>query len=99
MRQIFVDTSAWCAIEDKSDANHEASLAFKDEIAGACELVTTDYVLDETYTLLLLNIDVEVPNHHDAAISPDAVFAPTELARCHVALHDVDAVLLVEGDP
>ena len=29
---------------------------------------------------------------------PDAFLAPAELAGLHVALHDVDAVLLVEGD-
>jgi len=56
VRRIFVDTSAWCAIEDRSDANHASSLQFKDEVAGVCHLVTTDYVLDETYTLLLMNI-------------------------------------------
>lgn len=59
MRRIFVDTSAWCAIEDGGDPHHAASLQFKDEIAGACGLVTTDYVLDETYTLLLLNLGHE----------------------------------------
>jgi hypothetical protein len=57
--RIFVDTSAWCAIEDGGDPHHEASLQFKDEIAGTCRLVTTDYVLDETYTLLLLNLGHE----------------------------------------
>ena len=56
MKHIFVDTSAWCAIEDKDDIHHDEALKFKDEIAGTCVLVTTNYVLDETYTLLLLNI-------------------------------------------
>jgi len=59
VRRIFVDTSAWCAIEDRNDTHHEACLKFKDEMAGVCELVTTDYVLDETYTLLLMNIGYE----------------------------------------
>ncbi len=59
MTRIFVDTSAWAAIEDRHDSNHGVSLLFKDEIAGRCALVTTDYVLDETYTLLLLNIGYE----------------------------------------
>jgi len=56
VNHIFVDTSAWCAIEDKDDIHHEEALAFKDVIAGRCVLVTTNYVLDETYTLLLLNM-------------------------------------------
>ncbi|MBM3235896.1 type II toxin-antitoxin system VapC family toxin [Candidatus Poribacteria bacterium] len=56
MNEIFVDTSAWDAIEDANDANHEIALLFKEEIAEKYRLVTTCYVLDETYTLLLLNI-------------------------------------------
>ena len=56
MKEIFVNTSAWDAIEDVSDANHDIALLFKEEIAGKYLLVTTSYVLDETYTLLLLNI-------------------------------------------
>lgn len=56
MKEIFVDTSAWDAIEDAGDANHEIALLFKEEIVGKYRLVTSSYVLDETYTLLLLNI-------------------------------------------
>ena len=48
--------------------------------------------------LLLLNIDVEVADHDDAAVSADLILAAAELARRHVALHDVHAVLLIEGD-
>lgn len=56
MRQIFVDTSAWDATADSNDPNHEVALLFKDEIAGQCQLVVTNYILDELYTLLLMNI-------------------------------------------
>ena len=48
--------------------------------------------------LLVLDVDVEVADHDDAAVGADALRAAAELARLHVALHDVDAVLLVEGD-
>ena len=34
----------------------------------------------------------------DAAVGADRLLPAAELARLHVALHDVDAVLLVEGD-
>jgi predicted nucleic acid-binding protein len=54
---IFVDTSAWVALEDKTDANHESALNFKEILLSSkSRLVTTNYVLDETYTLLLLDI-------------------------------------------
>jgi len=56
MKQIFVDTSAWDAIADGGDPNHEVALLFRDEIAGQCRLVVTNYILDELYTLLLMNI-------------------------------------------
>jgi predicted nucleic acid-binding protein len=56
MRQIFVDTSAWDAIADGRDPNHEVALLFRDEIAGQCRLAVTNYILDELYTLLLMNV-------------------------------------------
>lgn len=56
MRQIFVDTSAWDAIADSGDPNHDVALLFRDEIAGQCKLVVTNYILDELYTLLLVNV-------------------------------------------
>ena len=56
MRQVFVDTSAWAALADQADSNHEVALLFQDEIAGQCQFLATDYVLDELYTLLLKNI-------------------------------------------
>ena len=48
--------------------------------------------------LLVLHVHVEVADHDDAAVGPDALLAPAEFAGLHVALHDVHAVLLVEGD-
>jgi predicted nucleic acid-binding protein len=51
---IFVDTSAWYAVEVEDDLNHEAARKFLSEIACGKHgvSVTTDYVLDETLTLL-----------------------------------------------
>ena len=52
-----------------------------------------------TDLLLLLDVDVQVPHHDDTALGADTLFATAKLARSHVAFHDVDAVLLIEGDP
>jgi predicted nucleic acid-binding protein len=51
---IFVDTSAWYAVEVEDDVNHEASCKFLSKIASGKHgiAITTDYVLDETLTLL-----------------------------------------------
>ena len=56
MKHIFVDTSAWDALADKADKNHAKALQFRDEIAGECKLVTSNYILDELHTLLLMNV-------------------------------------------
>lgn len=56
MRRIFIDTSAWCAIANSGDINHGAALAFRDEIAGHCRLLASNYILDELYTPLLMDV-------------------------------------------
>jgi uncharacterized protein len=57
MEAIFVDTSAWDAIEDSSDRHHAAALRFKEELVQQqTRLYVTNFILDESYTLLLYNI-------------------------------------------
>ena len=57
MRIIFVGTSAWYAVQDKGDANHNIAAIFvKESMARKYRMVTTNYILDETYTLILERI-------------------------------------------
>lgn len=51
---IFIDTSGWYSVEVEDDVNHESACKFLSEIASGKHgvSVTTDYVLDETLTLL-----------------------------------------------
>jgi predicted nucleic acid-binding protein len=57
MEAIFVDTSAWDAIEDRGDRHYTAALRCKDELVQQrARLYVTNFVLDESYTLLLDNI-------------------------------------------
>lgn len=52
-RTVFVDTAAWVAMADARDRCHgPARRFFADTMAAGDGLLTTDYVLDETYTLL-----------------------------------------------
>lgn len=53
--KLFVDTSAWVAMTDRRDSYHASAVAFNQEIARQVTLVVSDYILDETYTLLLNN--------------------------------------------
>lgn len=52
---IFIDTAAFLAIENRRDAHHERALTFRNASLGdGRTFVTTDYVLDESYTLIRL---------------------------------------------
>jgi predicted nucleic acid-binding protein len=58
--KIFIDTSAWVALENKKDIHYKEAIIFKDEIKDKrYRLYTSNFVLDETYTLLLANVGYE----------------------------------------
>ena len=51
--RIFIDTWGWLTLRDKSEKNHrEIAELFIEWISDGHLLYTTDYVLDETITLL-----------------------------------------------
>lgn len=48
----FLDTSGWYALIDRRDSAHEPAKRFlRERVLGGTRLLTTDYVLDEAYTL------------------------------------------------
>ena len=52
---IFIDTSAFLALENRKDEYHRPALIFRDSLFKSKEsLVTSDYVLDESYTIIRL---------------------------------------------
>ena len=58
--KIFIDTSAWVALENRKDIHYEEAVLFRDEIKERrYRLYTSNFVQDETYTLLLANIGYE----------------------------------------
>jgi uncharacterized protein len=52
---IFVDTGAWYALKATDDRHHDDAVTFHDELKESRHgsLVVSDYVLDETATLLM----------------------------------------------
>ena len=63
---LFIDTSAWVALNEKKDAHHEKARSFiemnnKGELKFG-PLHTSDLVLQETYTFFLYNY------HYEAAV-------------------------------
>ena len=52
---IFVDTSAFLALENRQDSHHFKAVHFKDDCLKSGQLlITSDYVLDESYTIIRL---------------------------------------------
>jgi len=53
MRRLFVDTAGWVACADAVDPAHRRSTAARDQwLREGGVLVTSDYVVDETLTML-----------------------------------------------
>ena len=51
--RVMVDTWAWLALNEEDDADHELAEAANSELLDSgYALVTTNFILDETYTLL-----------------------------------------------
>ena len=63
MTWLFVDTAGWVACADASDEAHQRTCLARDAALEAGEiLVTTDFVVDETLTLLRLRLGLAAAN-------------------------------------
>lgn len=69
---IFVDTSAFLAIENRRDKYHKQAVVLRDSLLKAGKiLVASDYVLDESYTVIRFRA-----GHHILALcEPPATFS------------------------
>jgi hypothetical protein len=57
MNAIFVDTSGFAALENGNDANHSLAIAFQRQVADQrLRLLTSNFVLDETYAWLRVTL-------------------------------------------
>jgi uncharacterized protein len=60
MRSVFVDTSAFVALRNESEAEHlRAREALAELISGGAGLYTSNYVFAETYTALMVRVGRE----------------------------------------
>jgi uncharacterized protein len=63
MNAVFVDTGGWMACADRSDPAHVACTAARDATLEAGRLlVTTDFVVDETLTLIRCRLGLAAAN-------------------------------------
>lgn len=60
MKPLFVDTAGWMACADNADPAHTAACAARDEVLETGRiLLTTDFVVDETLTLLRIRLGLK----------------------------------------
>jgi len=60
--EIFVDTGAWVALADKDDADHQDAISiFPTLLKSSRALVTSNFVVAETYILLLNELGAQQP--------------------------------------
>ena len=71
MRQVLIDSSAFLSLEDPDERAHAATRsAFRELVSTGVRLVTTNFVFDETYTLILTRL-----GRHRAVVWGDGVRA------------------------
>ena len=59
MKGLFVDTAGWMACADEADPAHPRACAARDAALEAGQsLITTDFVVDETLTLIRLRLSL-----------------------------------------
>lgn len=60
MKPLFVDTAGWVACADGADPHHREAVGARDQwLDSGGMLITTDYVADETLTLLRLRLGLD----------------------------------------
>jgi uncharacterized protein len=60
MKAVFVDTSGWMMLADGSDPQHALATRWRDAwLEASGTFVTTDYVVDETLTLLRMRLGLD----------------------------------------
>jgi predicted nucleic acid-binding protein len=57
VKTVFVDSSAFLALDDPAERFHQETVAaFQELVREQARLLTTNFVFDETYTLLLVRL-------------------------------------------
>ena len=60
MRKVFIDTWGWINLFNRKERHHQqVSQLYKDVQNTSGIIMTTDYVLDEVYTLLFKRVPIQ----------------------------------------
>jgi len=60
MKKIFIDTGGWMSMADQAAPAHQASISIRDRYLEQDYIfVTSDYVIDETLTLIRMRLGID----------------------------------------
>jgi predicted nucleic acid-binding protein len=80
MREVFIDTSGWVALKHKGDTFWQTATALHRRLLTAgVRYVTSNFVLDEAYTLLLYRV-----GHHVAVELGEEIRASRMVTIVHI---------------
>ncbi len=88
MTALFVDTSGWFALANGADPVHAASRSARDaHLTRGGILISTDFVMDETLTLLRVRLGIEAAERWWDLVSrsPRVVWEPIDAGRAQSA--------------
>jgi predicted nucleic acid-binding protein len=64
VKLLFVDTGGWEMLADEGDPQHASARAIRDRwLEDAGLLLSTDYVMDETFTMLRARLGLRAAEH------------------------------------
>lgn len=89
MKLLFVDTAGWMAMADRKDPLHQEFRRFRDaHLKKGGLLVTSDYVMDETLTLIRVRIGLDASRrfYEQAVGSARLRWERLDVSRCQAAL-------------
>ena len=81
MERVFVDTGGWVALFVENDINHKRAVSIFDQIKSSkMAMYTSDYVIDETITTILVR-----GNHKQSVMAGEALWESDLINIAHVA--------------
>ncbi len=80
MEKVFIDTSGWVALFVENDKYHKKAASIFEEIKNSKALIyTSDYVVDETVTTILVR-----GSHKQSVLAGEALFTSKIIKIIHI---------------
>lgn len=99
MQEIFIDTWAWCALINKRDSGHNAAQkANKDLVDQGYLYITSNFILDESYTLIRSRIGYKAAVEFGKKIKKLVELGAVKIIRITKEVEDLAWALFVKYD-